>query len=437
MTDIKNILADLRKGKMIILTDDEHRENEGDLVCAAEKTTPEKIAFMASFGRGLICAPLTHARAVELDLPPMSAKNTTKFRCTFTVSVDGASCAGSGISAYDRAETIRVLLDKKTKPDDLNRPGHIFPLIAKNGGVLERDGHTEGALDLVKLAGMKEVAVICEIMGDDGVMLRGKRLVDFAHAHGLKIISIKSLKTYLELREHRAAAKAAYRVIESEASAKRANPAFGGMSEVEFINNKTSFIKRAVEAKLPTEFGMFRVMVYKDSRDQKEHVALIKGKISESEPALVRVHSECLTGDVFHSERCDCNLQRAEALAKIGSSESGVFLYMRQEGRGIGLINKLRTYNLQDKGYDTVCANKMLGFEADARDYAISAEILKDIGVKKIHLMTNNPLKMKELRAAGLAVLKRVPLEIALSSRRGIRYMKTKKMKMGHLLLKV
>lgn len=399
MADIDQILADIKRGKMVILADSEDRENEGDLVCAAEKVTPKIIAFMARFGRGLICAPISAKRAEELKLEPMAEENTTPLQCNFTVSVDLKRGVGSGISAHDRALTIKALADPRSKAKDFNRPGHVFPLIGRKGGVLVRSGHTEGSLDLVEMAGLKPAAAICEIMGNDGRMLSGNKLMSFAKKHGIKIFTIQALI------EHKRAAE--------------------------------KLIKREVEADLQTEYGKFKIYVYTTLIDDKEHVALVKGEIDKNKPTLVRVHSECLTGDIFHSSDCDCQKQLELSLNKIKKEGMGVFLYMRQEGRGIGLINKLKSYKLQAQGFDTVQANKKLGFKADLRGYGIGAQILADIGVGKMKLMTNNPRKIVGLAGYGLSVAERVPMEIMPSNGREFKYLRTKKKKLGHLLLNV
>ncbi|MBI5413136.1 bifunctional 3,4-dihydroxy-2-butanone-4-phosphate synthase/GTP cyclohydrolase II [Candidatus Peregrinibacteria bacterium] len=393
---LDQILADIKRGKMVILVDSEDRENEGDLVCAAEKVTPKAIAFMAQFGRGLICAPISAKRAKELNLSSMAEENTTPLQCNFTVSVDLKKGVGSGISAHDRALTIKALVNLQLKAKDFNRPGHVFPLIGRKGGVLVRSGHTEGSLDLVEMAGLKPAAVICEIMGDDGHMLSGKKLINFAKKHGIKVFAIQ------KLIEHKRATE--------------------------------KLVKREVEADLPTEYGDFKVYAYTTLIDDKEHVALVKGKMDKNKPTLVRVHSECLTGDVFHSIHCDCQKQLELSLRRIEKERAGVFLYMRQEGRGIGLINKLKTYKLQDGGLDTVQANKKLGFKADLREYGIGAQILADIGVGKMRLITNNPRKIVGLAGYGLSIVERVPLEIAPSNKRELKYLQTKKRKLGHLL---
>lgn len=391
---IEEALVDLKNGKVVIVVDDEDRENEGDFVALAEKCTPEVINFMVTHGRGLVCAPITEERAKELELEPMVEDNTDEYKTAFTVSIDHKSTT-TGISAYDRSDTIRALIDPETKPSDFKRPGHIFPLIAKPGGVLRRAGHTEAAVDLAKLCNAYPAGVICEIMNEDGSMARVPELRKIADRFGLKLITIKDL--------------------------------------IKYRNTKDTLIKREVEVRLPTEYGTFRVVAYSNILDGKEHVALVKGEIKGDEPILVRVHSECLTGDIFGSYRCDCGPQLHAALRQIEAEGKGVLLYMRQEGRGIGLINKLKAYRLQDQGLDTVEANEKLGFAADLRDYGIGAQILKDLGVRKMRLLTNNPRKIAGLKGYELEVVERVPLQIGLHSE-NIRYLQTKKTKLGHLL---
>jgi len=393
---IEEAISDIKKGKMIILIDDEDRENEGDLTMAASKITPEAINFMAKYGRGLICLTITQERADELDLKPMSFENTAQFGTAFTVSVDARTGTTTGISASDRAITILAAIDPKTKPADLGRPGHIFPIIAKKGGVLHRAGQTEGSVDLARLTGLYPAGVICEIMNDDGTMSRVPQLMEFAKLHKLKIVTIKDLIEYRIRRE--------------------------------------SFVKRVATTILPTRYGgEFKAVLYQSEIDNDTHLALVKGDIKEGDEVLVRVHSECLTGDVFGSKRCDCGEQLHKAMEIVDAEGKGVILYMHQEGRGIGLVNKLKAYELQDKGLDTVEANLKLGFKADLRDYGIGAQILVDLGLRKIKLMTNNPRKIVALEGYGLKVIERVPIEIAPHDR-NIRYLQTKKQKLGHLL---
>ena len=392
---IEEAVADIRDGKMVILVDDEDRENEGDLTMAAEKVTPEAINFMAKYGRGLICLSLTVDKIDELQLPMMSSKNTSQFGTAFTVSIEAKKGVSTGISAGDRATTILTAVREDCKAEDLARPGHIFPLRAQNGGVLKRAGQTEGSVDLARIAGLAPAGVICEIMNEDGTMSRVPELALFAKEHGMKMVTIKSLIEYRMRRE--------------------------------------SFVKRAAVTKLPTEYGDFIAIAYENEVDDYNHLALVKGDIKPGDDVLVRVHSECLTGDVLHSLRCDCGDQLHKAMQIIDKEGKGVILYMRQEGRGIGLVNKLRAYELQDKGMDTVEANLELGFKADLRDYGIGAQILVELGVKKMRLMTNNPRKIVGLEGYGLKVTGRVPLEIPAQSN-NLKYLKTKKQKMGHIL---
>jgi 3,4-dihydroxy 2-butanone 4-phosphate synthase/GTP cyclohydrolase II len=396
---IEDVIEDVGKGRIVIMVDDEDRENEGDVVIAAEKVTREAINFMARYACGLICLSLTEDRVRKLDLPPMVQENTSPYNTAFTVSIEAKEGVTTGISAYDRARTVLTAIDDNTGPDDLARPGHIFPLMARDGGVLVRVGHTEASVDLARLAGLKPAGVICEVMKEDGSMARLPDLEAFAERHGLRIGAVADLIKYK-------------------------------------MRNET-FVRKIVETKLPTRWGGdFRLIAYDNDLDNKEHLAFVKGDIRPDDEILVRVHSECLTGDVFGSMRCDCGEQLRAAMSMIEEEGRGVLLYMRQEGRGIGLLNKIKAYRLQDEGKDTVEANEALGFSPDLRDYGIGAQILHDLGVRKMRLITNNPRKIRGLEGYGLSVVERVPLEVC-PTEDNIHYLKTKQEKLGHIFEKI
>ncbi len=392
---IDEALDEIRQGRMLVVVDDEDRENEGDLVMAAEKVTPEAVNFMATYARGLICVPMMGERLDELQIPMMVSDNTAPMGTAFTVTVDARRGVTTGTSAFDRAMTIRTLIDPATRAEDLTRPGHVNPLRAKAGGVLRRAGHTEAAVDLARLAGSYPAGVICEVMDDDGAMARVARLGDFARTHGLKMTTIKAL--------------------------------------IEYRVRKEKLVHRVAATRLPTEFGEFTAIAYETSVESWTPLALVLGDVAGEIPVLVRMHSECLTGDVFHSHRCDCGDQLRTALEIIQAEGRGVLVYLRQEGRGIGLVNKLRAYELQDQGKDTVEANQILGFQPDPRDYGIGTQVLVDLGVKNLRLLTNNPKKRVGLESYGLHIVERVPIEVAPNDENR-KYLSTKRDKLGHLL---
>ena len=392
---IEDTIAAIKRGEMVVIVDDENRENEGDLVLAAEHVTPEKINFMAKYARGIICVPMTPDRLEELGLQLMVNAEPGAKKCAFTVSVDAREGITTGSSAYDRAHTIRVLIDANTKPSDLIQPGHVFPLKARPGGVLQRAGHTEASIDLTRLAGLYPASVICEIMNDDGTMARLPDLEKFVQKHNLRMSTIADLIRYRSQRE--------------------------------------KLVQKIAVAKLPTEHGEFEIHAYHSLVDNKEHIALVKGSVSGQKNVLVRVHSECLTGDVFGSLRCDCGEQVRQALRRLDQEGRGVFLYIRQEGRGIGLGNKIKAYHLQDKGFDTVEANKRLGFKEDLREYGIGAQILKDLGLSTIRILTNNPKKIVGLESYGLKIIEQIPLAIE-PNPHNYHYLLAKKEKMGHTI---
>ncbi len=393
LNSVEEVISDLKKGKMVIVVDDEDRENEGDIIVAAEYITKDKMNFILKYARGLVCVAVNREISERLELYPMDRTNSDPYRTNWLISVDAKYGITTGISASDRAKTAKLIALPSSKPQDFSKPGHIFPLLSRDGGVLERAGHTEAAVDLMKLAGLSPAAVICEIMCDDGRMARLNQLIHFSKKYGLKITSVEKI--------------------------------------IEYRRKKDCLVEMMSKARLPTEYGEFDIVVFKEKLTGKEHVALIKGDINDK-PVLVRVHSECLTGDVFSSLRCDCGWQLHTAMKRI-SQEGGVLLYMRQEGRGIGLGNKILAYHLQEKGYDTVEANLKLGFKPDLRDYGIGAQILKIIGIKKMRLLTNNPRKIVGLKGYGLEVVERIPIKVEPNSYNK-KYLETKKKKLGHLI---
>ncbi len=396
LDSIESAINDFRKGRIVVVVDDEDRENEGDMIFSAEKSTPELVNFLVKYARGLICVPMEQKRLDELGIGMMTSDNTARHETAFTISVDYLIGTTTGISAFDRHKTIKALISRKTQPKTLGKPGHIFPLKAEEGGVLKRAGHTEAAVDLARLAGHYPAGVLCEVLKENGEMARLPELIEIAKKFKLKIISIRDLIKY--------------RIA------------------------KDILVSRLVDASLPSKFGNFKIHLYKSSVDNKEHVALVKGNVKTGKPVLVRVHSECMTGDIFGSMRCDCREQLTKSMEIIEKAGNGVLLYMRQEGRGIGLVNKLKAYKLQDKGKDTVEANVELGFQPDLRDYGIGAQILRDLGLKKIKLLTNNPKKIVGLNGYGLEVVERVPIEIE-ANHLNVKYLKTKRDKLGHLIL--
>ena len=392
---IKSAIEDIQNGKFVIVTDDADRENEGDLIMASEMITPEAVNFMAKYARGLICISITKNDANRLSLDLMEQKNTSLHETNFTVSVDAVANTTTGISAQDRAQTIRLMVDEKSSPSDFARPGHIFPIIAKDGGVLRRSGHTEASMDLAQLAGFKPSGVLCEIMAEDGSMLRGKALSSFAKNHNLNLISISELIAYIRINKN--------------------------------------LVEKVEAVRFPTEYGEFLLHLYQDKFEDKQHIALTYGKLSTNEPVLIRVHSECVTGDIFSSSRCDCGKQLEYAMKTIVENGSGVIVYLKQEGRGIGLKHKIKAYKLQDEGLDTVEANQELGFPPDMRDYGTGAQILKDLKISKLRVMTNNPKKLVGLEGHGLKIEERVKINVSLN-KENEKYLKTKAKKLGHII---